>query len=180
MKGCINVMDSLIKLFSEFNFITILTIAILLCSSIIGLITFSKKVIELLEEYRKKKNEIENKDIDFKNKIDELHQQLIDDENRIIELENEICRIKNEISTIQNDLYKFNKTTSKNAVYNLIDELITKGWMSQNEYESLKELVDIYIKSGDTNYTIPGIVQRAFNLPVLTDKEIKQKNNTEK
>lgn len=170
-------MSDLVTLASEFNFITIITVVALLISAMVGLYTFGKKFIEALEAYRKKRNEIENKDVNFNNKIEELHNQLASDEQKIKELENEIIRIKSEIATIHNDLYKFNKTTSKNAVYNLVDSLIEKGWSSQNEHDTLKELVEIYVKSGDTDYSIPGIIQRALNLPVLTEKEINERMN---
>ena len=55
------------------------------------------------------------------------------------------------------------------------NELIAKQWMSQSDYESLQELSDVYMKSGDSHFVIPNLIQRALNLPVLTEEEIEAK-----
>ena len=59
----------------------------------------------------------------------------------------------------------------------LFSETILQKFWKYNEHDTLKDLVEIYIKSGDTDYSIPGIIQRALNLPILTEKEINEKIN---
>ena len=153
-------MNDLIKLFTEYSLGSIIVFLMLILSSVFGVY---------------KRNSVENRDKEINNAIKQVEDLITAQNERIDKIENRINELEKSIKTINENLNKFNKATSRNAVYKLANELIAKQWMSQSDYESLQELSDIYMKSGDSHYVIPNIIQRALNLPVLTDEEIEAK-----
>ena len=123
----------------------------------------------------KNTNSIEERDKKIDDAIKQVEAIIEVQTERIKKDEDRIEELEKSTKTINENLNKFNKATSRNAVYKLANELIAKQWMSQSDYESLQELSDVYMKSGDSHYVIPNIIQRALNLPVLTDEEIEAK-----
>ena len=168
-------MDDLIKLFTNYSFGSIVVFILLILSSVAGVYSVFTKVTAILEVYRRKRNSEEDRD----KKIDDAikhFEELIDAQAKRIDADEEkIEQLEKKTNIIDENLNKFNKATSRNAVYKLANELIAKQWMSQSDYESLQELSDVYMKSGDSHYVIPNIIQRALSLPVLTDEEIEAK-----
>lgn len=168
-------MDDLIKLFTDYSFGSIVVFILLILSSVAGVYSVFTKVTAILEVYRRKRNSEEDRD----KKIDDAikhFEELIDAQAKRIDADEEkIEQLEKKTNIIDENLNKFNKATSRNAVYKLANELIAKQWMSQSDYESLQELSDVYMKSGDSHYVIPNIIQRALSLPVLTDEEIEAK-----
>ena len=168
-------MDDLIKLFTDYSFGSIVVFILLILSSVAGVYSVFTKVTAILEVYRRKRNSEEDRD----KKIDDAikhFEELIDAQAKRIDADKEkIEQLEKKTNIIDENLNKFNKATSRNAVYKLANELIAKQWMSQSDYESLQELSDVYMKSGDSHYVIPNIIQRALSLPVLTDEEIEAK-----
>lgn len=168
-------MDDLIKLFTDYSFGSIVVFILLILSSVAGVYSVFTKVTAILEVYRRKRNSEEDRD----KKIDDTikhFEELIDAQAKRIDADEEkIEQLEKKTNIIDENLNKFNKATSRNAVYKLANELIAKQWMSQSDYESLQELSDVYMKSGDSHYVIPNIIQRALSLPVLTDEEIEAK-----
>ena len=168
-------MDDLIKLFTDYSFGSIVVFILLILSSVAGVYSVFTKVTAILEVYRRKRNSEEDRD----KKIDDAikhFEELIDTQAKRIDADEEkIEQLEKKTNIIDENLNKFNKATSRNAVYKLANELIAKQWMSQSDYESLQELSDVYMKSGDSHYVIPNIIQRALSLPVLTDEEIEAK-----
>lgn len=168
-------MNDLIKLFTEYSLGSIIVFLMLILSSVFGVYNIFTKATSILETYRIKRNSVENRDKEINNAIKQVEDLIAAQNERIDKIENRINELEKSIKTINENLNKFNKATSRNAVYKLANELIAKQWMSQSDYESLQELSDIYMKSGDSHYVIPNIIQRALNLPVLTDEEIEAK-----
>lgn len=168
-------MGDLIKLFTDYSFGSIVVFILLILSSVAGVYSVFTKVTAILEVYRRKRNSEEDRD----KKIDDAikhFEELIDAQAKRIDADEEkIEQLEKKTNIIDENLNKFNKATSRNAVYKLANELIAKQWMSQSDYESLQELSDVYMKSGDSHYVIPNIIQRALSLPVLTDEEIEAK-----
>ncbi len=160
---------------SNYSITDVIVLLGIIFSSCVGIYNMVKKIMAILEEYRLKRNSIENKDKDINNKIKELENKIIEDREKIKNLNDEIERFREEINSIKADMTKVNKVTSRNAVYKLANELIAKQWMSQSESETLQELCEIFMKTGTTNYVIPSVIQRALNLPVLTEEEIELK-----
>ena len=120
-------------------------------------------------------NNLEDRDKAINDAIKQVEDLIAAQSKRIDEDEQKIEKLEKKTTTIDENLNKFNKATSRNAVYKLANELIAKQWMSQSDYESLQELSDVYMKSGDSHFVIPNLIQRALNLPVLTDEEIEAK-----
>lgn len=168
-------MNDLIKLFTEYSFGSILIFIFLILSSIAGVYSVFTKITSLLEVYRIRRNSIEDRDKKIDDAIKQVEAITEVQTERIKKDEDRIEELEKSTKTINENLNKFNKATSRNAVYKLANELIAKQWMSQSDYESLQELSDVYMKSGDSHYVIPNIIQRALNLPVLTDEEIEAK-----
>ena len=132
-------------------------------------------LVQLEEEDAKLAELIEDRDKKIDDAIKQVEAIIEVQTERIKKDEDRIEELEKSTKTINENLNKFNKATSRNAVYKLANELIAKQWMSQSDYESLQELSDVYMKSGDSHYVIPNIIQRALNLPVLTDEEIEAK-----
>ena len=168
-------MGDLVKLFTEYSFGSIIVFILLILSSVAGVYSAFTKLTAILEVYRIKRNSIEERDKKIDDAIKHV-EELIDIQAKRIDTDEErISNLEKKTNTIDENLNKFNKATSRNAVYKLANELIAKQWMSQSDYESLQELSDVYMKSGDSHYVIPNIIQRALSLPVLTDEEIEAK-----
>lgn len=172
-------MDDIIKL-STYNFADVIILIGVIISACVGIYNMGKKVLAILEAYRQKRNSIENKDKDINNKIEDLENKILEDRAKIQSLTTDIERLENEINNVKSDITKVNKVTSRNAIFKLANELIAKQWMSQSENETLQELSEIYMKTGNNNYVIPSIIQRALNLPVLTEEEIESKMSLRK
>ncbi len=168
-------MEDLIKLFTEYSFGSIIVFIMIILSSTTGVYHIFTKITSILEAYRFHRNSIENRDKKIDDAIKQVENLISAQNERIQKDEAKIEALEKKTNNIDEDLNKFNKATSRNAVYKLANELIAKQWMSQSDYESLQELSDIYMKSGDSHYVIPNLIQRALNLPVLTDEEIEAK-----
>ena len=160
---------------SNYSITDVIVLLGIIFSSCVGIYNMVKKIMAILEAYRQKRNSIENKDKNINNKIKELEDKIVEDREKIKNLNDDIIRLENEIINIKSDITKANKVTSRNAIYKLANELIAKQWMSQSENETLQELCEIFMKTGNNNYVIPSIIQRALNLPVLTEEEIEEK-----
>lgn len=168
-------MEDLIKLFTEYSLGSIIVFIMIILSSVAGVYHTFTKVTAILEAYRFRRNSIEDRDKKIDDAIKQVEDLITAQNERIQKDEAKIEALEKKTNNIDEDLNKFNKATSRNAVYKLANELIAKQWMSQSDYESLQELSDIYMKSGDSHYVIPNLIQRALNLPVLTDEEIEAK-----
>lgn len=167
-------MNDIIKL-STYSLSDVLVLLGVLFSACVGVYNIGKKILAVLEAYRQKRNSIENKDKNINNKIEELESKINEDREKIKHLDQDIKKLENDINNVKSDITKVNKVTSRNAIFKLANELIAKQWMSQSENETLQELCEIYMKTGNNNYVIPSIIQRALNLPVLTEEEIESK-----
>ena len=168
-------MNYLIKLFTEYSFGSIIVFLFVILSSVAGVYQIFTKITAILEAYRSRRNSVEDRDKAINDAIKQV-EALIDAQSKRIDADEEkINKLEKKTTTIDENLNKFNKATSRNAVYKLANELIAKQWMSQSDYESLQELSDVYMKSGDSHFVIPNLIQRALNLPVLTDEEIEAK-----
>jgi septal ring factor EnvC (AmiA/AmiB activator) len=168
-------MGEVVSNIGGYNLSTIITVLGIVCTSLIGVYNIVKKILAIFEAYRQNVNKIESKDKDIYNKLEELENKISEDRQKIDHLKSNIEKLESEVSNIKTDITKANRVTSRNAVYKLANELIAKQWMSQSESDSIRELCDIYMKTGDNNYIIPNIIQRALSLPVLTEEEIEAK-----
>lgn len=174
-------MNSLITLLEDYSFSTIVIIFILFILSILGIAEVVKKVHGAFAKYHQKVSAEEHRNYDINSRIDRLERNSNDTRINIEDLKTNVIDLKNNVRHIQENQYKANRATSRSAMYRLSKELIAKGWMSQIEYDTLNELSDVYLMSAGAgmSYVRPSLVQRALQLPVLTDEEIENLNNKE-
>ena len=168
-------MKDLITLLQSYDTTTILVIAILLILAFFGITEMRNKIKEYFDIYYKNRNTTETKDKDVDKRLTNLEDTTKKDEKRLDDISNHISEIKDIITAVQNNQNRANMATAKSAMYRLANELISKTWMSQTEYDTLYELYEVYKTSGGAKHGNATLIERALKLPVLTDEEIQYK-----
>ena len=173
-------MDELVNLISTYNPATLLII-IAGCASVCkGLVICVKKIFGFLEGYRKSINKFEDKNKNINEKIKELETSINTLNQKNDELIKSIAELQKTIKKIQETQNRSIVTTTGSTMTRLANEIITKGWMTETDHETLSDLSDVWLKAGGSdNYVIPVVVQRALNLSVLTDDEIERRLNAQ-
>lgn len=150
----------------------------IICTSGIGVYNTGKKILSMLETYRQKRNKIENRETYIDNKFTEIDQKIVENKEDITNLKANVDKLDNEMSTILSNVTMTNKVTSRNQLLQYAKEILAKQWMTQSECDTLNDLCDAFTRSSDNpnNVNLPNVVQRAMELPVLTQEEIEARN----
>lgn len=172
-------MTELINLLDTYNISTIIILFITFIIIIIGIYEIAIKVKDIFSNYYNKRNSKEEKESCINERINNLEKRDEDTAKELESMKNNIEEIKELIAKLQTNQNKSNRATCKSAMYRLSNELINKGWMTQTEYETLSDLSDVYMMSGNINdsYVRPAIIQRALTLPVYTEEEVEKIKN---
>jgi len=141
-------MESIIKLFTEYQAATIVIILVLLCLAIKGVIEFVLWIKDKMESWRKAKNMPEEKEEVFIERISDIETRINkleeNDENNVIELE--------EIKGKLNDILEHNKQQtiimSRGFLLRLCEDIKERGYMRPDEYETFEGLSEGYIQAG--------------------------------
>lgn len=150
----------------------------IICTSGIGVYNTGKKILSMLETYRQKRNKIENRETYIDNKFTEIDQKIVENKEDITNLKANVDKLDSEMSTILSNVTMTNKVTSRNQLLQYAKEILAKQWMTQSECDTLNDLCDAFTRSSDNpnNVNLPNVVQRAMELPVLTQEEIEARN----
>ena len=168
-------MKDLITLLQSYDTGTILTILILLVLSFFGITEIRNKIKEYFDIYYKNRSDNEHREQELDTRIENLEKSNEKYDKRFDEMTSSIEDIKTIIVNVQNNQNRANIATARSAMYRLANELISKNWMSQTEYETLSELSEVYNMSGGPRHSKSSLIKRALDLPVLTDEEIRYK-----
>ena len=168
-------MKDLITLLQSYDAGTIITILILLILSFFGITEVRNKIKEYFDLYYKNRSDKDNKDHEIHERLDKLEETTVNYDKKFDQMTESIGEIKTIIENVQNNQNRANIATARSAMYRLANELISKNWMSQTEYDTLFELSEVYNMSGGPVYSKSSLIKRALNLPVLTDEEIQLK-----
>ena len=125
--------------------------------------------------YYNKRSSNENRESEIDEKLKNLEEADQKYEAQLEDITNSISEIKTIIENVQKNQNRANIATARSAMYRLANELISKNWMSQTEYDTLSELSEVYNMSGGPRHSKSSLIKRALNLPVLTDEEIQFK-----
>lgn len=168
-------MKDLITLLQSYDTTTILTIVIFLILSFFGISEVRTKIKEYFDMYYNKRSTDENRETEIDEKLKSLEESDKKYEAQLEDINNSIAEIKTIIENVQKNQNRANIATARSAMYRLANELISKNWMSQTEYDTLSELSEVYNMSGGPRHSKSSLIKRALNLPVLTDEEIQFK-----
>ena len=166
-------MKELMELLQTYGATSVLILFILFIMSVFGIMETIKRVKSYLESYHEAKTKEEGNDRTIKERLEKLEKDEERDKEKLDQICNSIRELKIIIEKVQDNQNKSNIAICRSSMYRLASELINKQWMSQIESDTLEDLLNVYISSGNVN--TPSVVKRAMVLPVLTDEEIRLK-----
>lgn len=170
-------MDELIDILKNYNLNDILVLFVLFALAIYGIVEMVKKVKGMFDSYHKNQSAKEDKEKNITDRLDKLEEGEKETTETLGKISESIDELRKLIETVQRNQNKSNLATCKSALYRLSAELISKGWVSQIEYETLQDLYDVY-KMSSPNPIYDGQnnnIRRALMLPILTEEEIEAK-----
>ena len=166
-------MDAIIKLIQDYGVSATIILFLLFLCAVFGAIEIYKKIKSYLDEYHNTQSTKENKEKSINERLDKLEKNEDADQKKLNEITTSISDLRKIIENVQKNQNRANIATCRSAMFRLGSELLNKGWMTQNEEETLKDLYEVYMISGAESE--PTIVTRALLLPILTDEEIRVK-----
>ena len=172
-------MKDLVTLLQTYDTGTIIIFLALLLMAFFGVAEAKNKIKGYFDVYYNKRNSSDKRDQEIDDRLEKLENASKSDEERFNDLSRSIGDIKVIIEKIQDSQNRSNMATARSAMYRIANELLSKQWMSQTEYDTLSELSSVYSDAGGT-ISKHSLIERALSLPVLTDEEIQKKKFNER
>lgn len=170
-------MSELAKAIIEYGIVTVIVVGGAIFTAFFAIKEAKKKTIEALEEYRQSKNQIEEKDKSINTRFVKIEKKQEEDHQELMELKNDLNGVRTLIIEVQkqqninNESQKrSNRAQAKAAMVEMANEIISKGFMTEMEAETLDELTSVYMQNaavGDS-YVPPTVIQKALAMPIKT------------
>ena len=159
-------MKEFIELITTYDVVAIIVILILVLVSI-------KQIWELISWFKSKidkhhenQNEQEDEKEDLENRIKKLEEHDKWQYNKLTEITDLIVKMQNKqnIVTI---------ATCRSSLYRLHSEFIAQGYLTPIQYETFKDLADVYISSGGNHTMANKLIPEVLELPIKDEFFIK-------
>lgn len=155
-------MTEIIKLVSEYEAVTLITIFILFCLATKGVIDFIEWVKGRLNKWREQKNGEENQSktvssvkvstetlaeevAELKERVETLEKQDKRQSSSIDEMKDTLSKISNQLDDMADRQKDEAIATTRSALNRLYPELKAQGYLTRSQYETWSDLARIYL-----------------------------------
>ena len=152
-------METIVKILTEYELVSVLILFILFCLAIKGVIDFIGWWKGKLDAWRKRTN-------DGEDKFEGLDKRISSVEDRVLNLEKNDEKMVEQVSDIHqklSDMYEENKMETvasfRSMLYRLSEDIKSRDpvYITDIEYETFKDAADIYVKRGG-NHTMRDVI----------------------
>lgn len=170
-------MSELVKAIIEYGIVTVIVVGGGIFAAIFAIREARKKTLEALEEYRQSKNAIEDREDAINNRFSVIEEAQEADRKKLENLQNDLNGVRSLVVEVQNQQQKnneaqkrSNRVQAKAAMVEMANEIITRGYLTEMEAETLDELTSVYMQNACINdsYVPPTIIQKALAMPIKT------------
>ena len=154
-------METIVKILTEYELVTVLILFVLFCLSIKGVIDFIGWIRGKLEEWRKRKNEPEDKEENMLSKISSLETRIEKLERHDQSQYEKLKNIDTKLDEIKEDNRKQTVAQNRSALMRIYHEVKARNSITPEEYETFHSLAENYLICGGNgmfrNHIIPEV-----------------------
>ena len=162
-------METLAKLFTEYETATVLVLFIMFCLAIKGVIEFILWIKDKLEKYRQQKNEPEKKEEHLLDRMTELEKRIDTLEERDKSQGDELSAINKKLD----DMVAFSKQQTiimtRSGLLTIYKSVSKRGTIYPDEYETFSGLAEMYVQSGGNSLFKDRIIPEVKSMEVVKD-----------
>ena len=141
-------METLAKIFTEYEAATVIVLLILFCVAFKGVVEFILWIKNRMEEWRKGKNEPEDKEKSLFEKITEIDERMDELEKRGEQRSEEMNEIKQKLDDVLEHNKQQTIIMSRGYLLTLCREVKERGYIHPDEYETFSGLATAYVDAG--------------------------------
>ena len=123
-------------------------------------------ILEKLNLYHRKKSDKEDEKEILNNRIAKLEEHDNWQYNQLLEITNTLKEIRDDMKKNEDYQKQCTVASYRSTIYSLHKDFTEKGYLTQIEYETFKELSDIYIECNGNHTCKDKLIPEVLDLPI--------------